>query len=241
MVPSRGDPPTGPQQPRPGTSIEGRNAVASQSPVEAKTQGVRRAQAAQTEAALKQAALVVFARNGYLNTKIVDITREAGRSAGSFYTYFPSKEALLESLLTDLLAEADGQVGQAAHSEDFSDRAAVRWHVALYWDFAKHHRTVLAALRQAATVDDGFARRVSELGRADLAHMADHLRVAQRQGVQLPGDPEVVATAIAALMSQFAERRLGPEHSDVEPPLSDDEAIETLTSFIARGIGIRDS
>ena len=214
--------------------------MASQAPVEAKTQGVRRAQAAQTEAALKQAALVVFARSGYLNTKIVDITREAGRSAGSFYTYFPGKEALLESLLTDLLAEADGQVGQAAHGEDFSDRAAVRWHVAMYWDFAKQHRTVLAALRQAATIDDEFAQRVHELTRADRGHMADHLRVAQQQGVQLPGDPDVVALAIEALISTFAERCLGPKSQDLEHHLTDDEAIETLTSFIAGGIGIRD-
>jgi AcrR family transcriptional regulator len=212
--------------------------MASQAPVETKTQGVRRTQAAKTEAALKQAALAVFARSGYLNTKIVDITREAGRSAGSFYTYFPGKEELLEALLTDLLAEVDGHAGQPAHSEDFSDRAAVRWHVAAYWDFAKHHRTVMAALRQAATIDEGFARRVYELGRADLAHMADHLRVAQQHGVRLPGDPDVVASAIASLMAEFAERWLSRDTQDLERLLTDDEAIETLTSFIAGGIGI---
>jgi AcrR family transcriptional regulator len=207
-------------------------------PLGTNPQGVRRTQAAETEAALKQAALVVFARSGYLNTKIVDITREAGRSAGSFYTYFTGKEALLESLLTDLLAENDGQVRQPAHSEDFSDRAAVRWHVAGYWNFAKQNRTVLAALRQAATIDDGFAQRVDELSREDLGHVAGHLRVAQQQGVQLPGDPDVVAGAIAGLMGQFAERWLGPDHQG--RTLSDDAAIDTLTSFIAGGIGIRD-
>ena len=214
--------------------------MTSPAPDEAKAQGVRRVQAAETEAALKQAALVVFARNGYLNTKIVDITREAGRSAGSFYTYFTGKEALLESLLVDLLSEADGQVRQEAHSEDFSDRAAVRWHVAIYWNFAKQHRTVLAALRQAATIDEGFARRVNELNREDLGHLADHLRVAQQQGVRLPGDPEVLASAISSLMGLFAERWLGEDNHDLGHRLSDDEVIETLTSFIAGGIGIRD-
>ncbi len=213
--------------------------MTSRPPLEAKAQGVRRAQAAQTEAALKQAALRVFARSGYLNTKIVDITQEAGRSAGSFYTYFPSKEALLESLYTDLLAEADAQVQQGgpnAHSHDFSDRAAIRWHVATYWANAKQHRIMMTALRQAATVDESFARRMQELARTDLAHIGDHLRLAQQQGVRLPGDPDVVASAVTALMGQFAEHWLGPGSKDRE--LGDDEAIETLTSFIAGGIGL---
>ena len=90
-------------------------------PVETPKAGLRQAQAAETEAALKRAALVVFARVGYLNTKIVDITREAGRSAGSFYTYFPGKEALLEALLTDLLEISRFDAGAAVLTVDEVD------------------------------------------------------------------------------------------------------------------------
>ena len=205
-------------------------------PVETPKAGLRQAQAAETEAALKQAALVVFARVGYLNTKIVDITREAGRSAGSFYTYFPGKEALLEALLTDLLAEADVATTEPAHSADFSSRAAVRGHVAVYWEFARRNQVVMTALRQAAIVEDGFAQRLEELGRADLEHLADHLRLAQRQGVRLPGDPYLVAVAIAALFNQFAEQWL----NRTDDPTDDETLIEMLTSFVAGGIGLRD-
>src|SRR3954467_1656926 len=100
----------------------------------------RKEKAAETEGALKAAAKRVFARKGYLNTKITDITAEAGRAAGSFYTHFANKEALLEALLADMLAEGDESAASAGHRDDFRDRAAVRFHVAMYWEFYRRHR-----------------------------------------------------------------------------------------------------
>ncbi|WP_203834774.1 TetR/AcrR family transcriptional regulator [Winogradskya humida] len=199
--------------------------------------GVRRQQAAQTGAELKAAAVRVFARLGYLNTKITDITAEAGRAAGSFYTHFANKEALLESLLSDLLAQGDASTLTEGHSHDFSDRDAVRWHVASYWNFYRDHRVVMDALQQAAIVDPEFARRSRELSEPDLHHMADHLIRARDAGFVLPGDPLVLAAAYTALLSGFASMWQGGVGSDLGRALSDDEAIETLTSFIYAGIG----
>lgn len=70
------------------------------------TPASRKERAAQTEIALKEAARRVFARSGYLNAKISDITAEAGRSAGSFYKHFTGKQDVLQALLSDWLAQA---------------------------------------------------------------------------------------------------------------------------------------
>src|SRR5689334_20877494 len=129
--------------------------------------GVRKQRAAQTEAELKAAAVRVFARVGYLNAKITDITAEAGRATGSFYQHFASKEALLEALLADLLAEGDEGALTAGHSDDFSDREAIRFHVDAYWRVYRRHRTVIEALRQAAIVDSQFDARQQEMTRPD--------------------------------------------------------------------------
>ncbi|MCY1138638.1 TetR/AcrR family transcriptional regulator [Actinoplanes sp. Pm04-4] len=183
--------------------------------------GVRKQQAAQTEAELKAAAVRVFERIGYLNAKITDITAEAGRATGSFYKHFASKEQLLEALLVDLLAEGDESAAAEGHSDDFRDRAAVRYHVAAYWDFYRRHRAVVEALRQAAIVDEGFAERSRQMMEPDLAHLAEHIAKADPAG-----DPYVLASIFATLVSGLAE-----------PWAADDDAVETLTTFIHNGIG----
>ena len=45
-----------------------------------------------------RAATRVFARNGYFNSKVADIAREAGVADGTVYLYFKSKEEILHSI-----------------------------------------------------------------------------------------------------------------------------------------------
>jgi AcrR family transcriptional regulator len=181
----------------------------------------RREQAAQTEAELKAAAVRVFERMGYLNAKITDITTEAGRATGSFYKHFASKEKLLEALLADLLAEGDASAELPGHGRDFTDRAAVRWHVAVYWGFYRRHRAVIDALQQASIVDPAFAAVSQEMMRPDLGHLADHLT-----GLS---NPLVLASMFTTLISTFAATWLSPARPDLGVELTDDQAIELLT------------
>jgi AcrR family transcriptional regulator len=197
----------------------------------------RKLQAAQTEVELKQAALVVFERQGYLNTKITDITRQAGRAAGSFYTHFPSKEALLESLLADLLVQADETATLPGHSGDFADWGAVRWHVAGYWQVYRQHSAVLRSLQQAAIVSEHFAARLQEMTEPDRRHFAEHLTQAQAAGATLPGDAMLVASAIQALMGTFTAQWIdGGERGDLPPDAGDEVGIDTLTNFVFAAI-----
>jgi AcrR family transcriptional regulator len=198
-------------------------------------------QAAGTEAALKDAARRVFARKGYLNTKITDITDEAGRAAGSFYNHFTSKEDLLKGLLADLLAESNevALAPDSQHSGDFTDRAAVRWHIAAYWRFYHRHTAELTALRQAALVNAEFGAQMEALINEDVSHLRDHLDPITKAGRTLPGHPEVVLAIFAGLLDGFVNRwqlsggQFGVHHADEE------EAIDTLTDFIYRALNGR--
>ncbi|GAB3249232.1 TetR/AcrR family transcriptional regulator [Kineosporia babensis] len=191
---------------------------------------MRRQQAAQTEAELQAAAIRVFERKGYLNTKITDITAEAGRATGSFYKHFASKEKLLEALLSSLLAESDATVTAAgpSHPDDFRERDAVRWHVATFVRSFREHRTVMIALQQAAIVDETFARRQQEMFEPDLEHLAGHL--AQ---LELSVDPVLAASLMTGLMWSFASTWWNPA---VRQDLSEDAMTDALAAFVHGGL-----
>ncbi|WP_446222908.1 TetR/AcrR family transcriptional regulator [Nocardia sp. IBHARD005] len=197
--------------------------------------GSRREKSAETEQALKDAAQRVFAEHGYLNAKITDITTAAGRAAGSFYNHFASKEELLQALLRDLAAQGDEQAATSEHNGDFADPAAVRFHVAAYWAFAREHAVVLRATAQAAQVNPDFARMVAGFGAEQRADIADHVADFPERGLRLPGRVDVsLAMMFAAVdgMVRMVE--------DDALAVSDAEAIESISRFVYRGLTGRD-
>src|SRR3954463_14969243 len=58
--------------------------------------------------AILRAAISVFAHNGYFNSKVADIAREAGIADGTVYLYFKSKEEILHSIFDRSVEEALG-------------------------------------------------------------------------------------------------------------------------------------
>lgn len=56
--------------------------------------------------AILRAAISVFAHNGYFNSKVADIAREAGVADGTVYLYFKSKEEILHSIFDRSMEEA---------------------------------------------------------------------------------------------------------------------------------------
>ncbi len=200
----------------------------------------RKEKAAETEAALKAAARRVFAHKGYLNTKITDITADAGRAAGSFYNHFASKEELLEALLADIATSGDESALTEGHLSDFSDPAAVRWHVAQYWEFYKEHASTMRALGQAALVNDAFARTLAGFGATQAADLNGHLEHITAAGMRLPARLDLSIVMMYRLVDSFAQMwLLDPAPTGWTPP-TDEEAVEALTRFVYRGFTGRD-
>ncbi len=59
--------------------------------------------------AILRAAIQVFSRNGFFNSKVADIAREAGVADGTVYLYFKNKDHILVSIFEETMDEAISQ------------------------------------------------------------------------------------------------------------------------------------
>jgi TetR/AcrR family transcriptional regulator of autoinduction and epiphytic fitness len=75
----------------------------SDSPV--RKRGPSPAKTAETQARICTAALARFLTDGFERTRMLDVARDAGLAKGTLYLYFPTKEALFEGVLTQLLGD----------------------------------------------------------------------------------------------------------------------------------------
>jgi AcrR family transcriptional regulator len=209
--------------------------------------GVRKARAAETEAALKEAARRQFAEHGYLNTKITDITTAAGRATGSFYEHFASKEDLLQALLADMHTQAGGQIDLAEHApHDLTDPDQIREHIAVAWDVMRDNRPVVTALFESALTEGPASGALWDRLAADTRIFREHLDYLREQGHDLPGDPALIAAAMGGMLSILAyalvpTAQAGPrDHvtTGQRPgsPFTDREVIDSVAKLLLYGL-----
>ncbi|MGB6274134.1 MAG: TetR/AcrR family transcriptional regulator [Rhodococcus sp. (in: high G+C Gram-positive bacteria)] len=184
----------------------------------------RAQQAEQTRIELENAARVVFARSGYLNTKIVDITREAGRAAGSFYNHYSSKDELLLALAEQIGDDADVIV--ATQDPAAREHPTMRPHVEVFWQLLTRHRVVIDALRDAALVNADFARQVQRFMQVQFEPWVARLTAFESAGVDLPASPATTAILIGGAAENFARLWQG----------SPDDGLDALVTFVDRGV-----
>lgn len=97
---------------------------------------------------LAETALRLWAEKGVAATSVAEITEAAGVSKGTFYLYFPGKQALLEHVMKEYSLLPSIQA-LAASITDTSFEDAVRAFVRAAWrHLATHRELVMVALRE---------------------------------------------------------------------------------------------
>jgi AcrR family transcriptional regulator len=149
-----------------------------------------------THARVFEAAVRLFARQGYAATSVEQITREAGVAKGTFFIHFATKDAVVTQLVRDQVRAArkarDRVIAKGGTPID-ALRATVMTLGAEVAADRELSRVVIAANILNPTLG-GFAESVFG---GIIAEMMDDVRAAQRAGLL---DPELEADTIAGTL-----------------------------------------
>jgi AcrR family transcriptional regulator len=157
-----------------------------------------------TQARILDAARAVFARDGFVETRMSDIARAAGLSAGGLYRYFMNKEDVFAAMVAELFQELFEASGNTTHSflaEPFEALfESNRGYLAVY----HANRDLMRAIVEAVAVDSRFrdmwwAARQRHVMRFVKAARAVHGK-RRVDGI----DMEVVVEAMACMVEQSA-------------------------------------
>jgi AcrR family transcriptional regulator len=181
----------------------------------------------ETRARLLIAAEKVFGEKSYFQVSIADITREAGTGNGTFYLYFPSKEAAFRELV-QLRGHELRMITRLA-TQSATDRVeAERVGFAAFFAFIDEHRHLYRVVRQAEFVDQDLFREYYALF-ADGYRTA--LEAAMERGEIARMDPDVLAYCLMGI-GDFVGMRWVVWNSDSIP----NEVFEASMRFIRYGL-----
>jgi AcrR family transcriptional regulator len=191
---------------------------------------------------LLEAAERLFSEKNYGHTQIAEIAKAAGVGIGTFYRYFPDKEALLTELLTTLFAQVRGELAETRRGIEtwspLEQMATIRK------TFEVSFRVMLARPKLMLTfLRSGFGggEKVSDVIWTMLCGIVEDLAAdigrAEKAGIVEASDKLSVGHAIIGMVLQLSHRII------IEGKPSVDQAINLCTrltfgmlfSFVAPG------
>ncbi|ASM72826.1 MULTISPECIES: TetR/AcrR family transcriptional regulator [Roseobacteraceae] len=147
---------------------------------------------------VRDAALRLFARDGYAAVSMRRIAGEVGVQAGALYNYTPDKQTLLFDLMRDHMTEL-----LAALPDDTGDAAAalerfVRFHIGFHHD--RPDAVFIAYMELRNLEPDNFAE-VEALRRRYEDRLEAILRRGAEAGLFAVPDPKIATLAVIAMLT----------------------------------------
>jgi AcrR family transcriptional regulator len=181
------------------------------------------------------AAKKVFARNGFHDTTIADIAKEAELAYGSIYWYFDSKDDLFRQLiaveeygLRTHVAVALAKSGTQFGFAEAPFRASLR---ATFEFFDANPATAKLLFRDAYSLDSRFDKQLGGIYERFIDDIEMLIAAAQNRGDVLAAPPRLVAYMLTALIGHMAHRRLSTDDG-----ISASEAADLVVALVVKGL-----
>jgi AcrR family transcriptional regulator len=154
-----------------------------------------------------------------------DLARGAGISRPTFYFYFPSKDAVLLTLLDRVVAEADAAAQAAFAGPPGHTRAGWRAMIEAYFATFRAHRSVTLATAELRFTNADVRALWARVSEAWVAACTRAIESERRRGAAPPGVP---ARDLAIVLNQLDERVLYGTLSGDGPAVAEEEVVDVL-------------
>ncbi|MBI2170106.1 MAG: TetR/AcrR family transcriptional regulator [Actinobacteria bacterium] len=151
-------------------------------------------------AKLLDAGAQVFATKGFHAARVDDIVKAAQTSHGTFYLYFPNKEALFRALAEDVAAQMEGlSESLGPVTPDEAGKSELRAWLARFSEVYERSGAVIGAWTAAETGDSEVGRIGTELLGGFAVMLSRRISGGTPDGVE----PAVAAMALVAMIERY--------------------------------------
>lgn len=184
-----------------------------------------------TRERILDAALNIFSRKGYYDTRLDEIVDESATSKGAIYFHFPNKEQLFLALVDQFADLLERRVNEAIVQEAQGiQRVRVALETCLN-TFGRYRRPAKILLVQAAGLGNTFEKKRNEVNERFANLIAINLQESVTVGDIAPLDVEVVSHAWMGAIYEVVIRWV--HTGDPEP----ERIMQTLLPMLLRSVG----
>jgi TetR/AcrR family transcriptional regulator, ethionamide resistance regulator len=162
-----------------------------------------------------------------------DLARGAGISRPTFYFYFPSKDAVLLSLLDRVGAQADSALDRLLANPPAERSGLWRTAIEVFFETFRAHRAVAAAAAAVRFTNSEVRELWAEFMQKWIAHTTSAIEAERARGA---APKTIPAEDLAVALNLANESVLGASFTGHQPSLPDDRILDTLTHIWVSGI-----
>ena len=187
-----------------------------------------------TRSRILDAALEVFSRKGFHDTRLDEIVAQSQTSKGSIYFHFPNKERLFLALIDQFANLLERRVQEAIAQQDDNMGKVQAALEACLFTFGRYRRQAKVLLVQASGLGVAFEQKRLEINDRFASLIETHLQAAIVEGTIQPVDVEIVSHAWMGAIYSVVIRWV--HTAEPEP----ERILNTLVPILLRSVGYED-
>jgi AcrR family transcriptional regulator len=182
---------------------------------------------------LIQAAIKLFAQQGYHNTTVAEIADEAGVAKGTVYWYFSSKEELFWGIIVSGAELVNNKLAKEAEQNNKTAVEKIEAIIRLHISYFKKGKNIVKMTQEcSASPGENFYKEIQQLRKVAINSVAKIIKEGQE-------NDELVADIQAKELANFILGAIGGAYNPSIYELEDvEETTDLILKIIFKGIKV---